>query len=203
MKKGCLIGCSGIVVVFVLLFIIGLVGAIRDTVNKNDEEKAKSVEEEIEKQKEYYLNSTKTEIKEVLEIYDQAWEEEWRPTFEAFSNGNANIYTVYNNLKNINEVYRDLSVSVKGIPVEELSKEHQEKLKSAFNDLSYACTSRQLASEKAMEMVDTNNFSPSLLEKLKNEVDTSDSHMLSAITTITSVELELGIIQEENQEATN
>lgn len=214
MKKFFMIGCSSIFGLFVFLFVLGLIATITDSSSEEGTEQviegeqgnAKSNEqvnsEGLEKQKEHYLTNIKPEIEKAMKIYDQAWEDGWVPTFEAISTGNANIYTAYDNLKIIKNVYRDLSVSVDKIPVDGLSKEHQETLKSALRDFSYASTSRQMASEKAMKMIDNNDYSPSTVEKIKNDISSSQSRMISAIASITSVELELGVIQEDEQ-ATN
>lgn len=157
------------------------------------EAKEKEKAKESEKQVEYFKTNAQPFINEVTSSYDKGWNDVWQPTFEAISAGNTDIYKAYENMKALKNYYRNLSTNMNNIPVEGLSKKHQKSLKGAMNDLSYAAVSRQMAAEKAMKMFDEGNYSPSHMDKIKSDIASADSRMLSAVVAITSVKAELGI----------
>lgn len=195
MKKGCLLGC---LIPFIL---IGVMGVIIQNVGKNAKEKAAAEEKTVEEQKEYYLNTVKPEIDKFIDSYDNMWEEGWEPNISGLSHPNVNINAVYNNLQIVKDTYMELSVTIGKIPLDGLNELNQEELKKALNYLSYAAVARQMAAEKAIEMVDQGNYSPSHLEKIQTDIASSVSHSNSAFPYIAAVELNLGVITlEENEE---
>lgn len=202
-KKILKFGCIG----FIGIFLIGLIGGIlgvvdnSDPVNtsSNDDSNQVSETDKLEQQKEYYMNNTKPKIEELTNMYDKIWNEGWRPTFEALSNSNVDIYAAYNNLKIVRDTYRELSKSFDSIPVEGLSDEHQETLKKAFREFSGAAVSRQIAAEKALEMIDERNYAPSHVNRIQDNIEHGDQQMMSSVLAITAVEMELGIIEIEQE----
>lgn len=157
------------------------------------EAKAKAEAEETEKQVEYFKSNTQPFIDEMTSYYDKGWNDVWKPTFEAISTGSTNVYQAYDNMKILKDYYRNLSTNMNNVPVEGLSKDHQKTLKKAFGDLSYAAVSRQMAADKAMKMFDEGNYSPSYMDKIKSDIASADSQMLSAVVAIATVKVELGI----------
>lgn len=200
MKKGLLIGCSIPIILIIGLVIYAFISAIVDTTTNN--EGNKDTEKSVEEQKEYYLKEIQPQIEKFKQDYDKIWVEGWQPTLEALSNSNVNVYAAYENLKVIKETYRSLSLEIDNITTDGLSEENKKKLKSGLTNLKYAAVSRQMAAEKAMDMVDENNYSPSHMEKIKKDISSSDSNLLSSVSTILSLEKELGIVaaQEKNTE---
>ncbi|WP_137744539.1 hypothetical protein [Robertmurraya siralis] len=197
-KFGCL-GAIGLMVGLVIIgFIIGEDPNDTTTSVEVDDNKSEDAKEVTASQKDFYLNKTKPKIEELTGMYDKIWDEGWKPTFEALSNGNANIYNAYDNLKIVRDTYRDLSGVFKSIPVDDLGKEHQKLLESAFSDLRYAAVARQIAAEKAMEMIDTGNYSPSFMDEIESQIKSADSQMISGVASIAIVESELGIIENSN-----
>lgn len=163
--------------------------------NKSTPEEAPSKDDELKKQKEYFVNNTQPAIDEWNKTFDKIWAEGWQPTFEAIGNGSRDVYTAYDNMKNVKESYKTLSMN-KSIPVEGLSKEHQEAVEEAMKNLAYAALSREMAAKKAMKMFDENDFSPSTMDKMKSDVSASDTYLLDGVVKITTIKSDLGLIEE-------
>ncbi|MGE7947197.1 hypothetical protein [Lysinibacillus sp. NPDC093688] len=218
-KGGCLKGC---LTLFILLAILGgLISAcfggedkdsskqatnISEEADKGSKEKtkevtaettkeAKSSDDKLAKQKDYFIKNTQPAIDEWTKSYDQLWNTYWKPTFEAIGNGSKDVYTAYDNMKALKAGYIELTLE-NSVPVEGLSKEQRKEVKDAMDQLTYAAASRQMAAEKAMKMFDESNFSPSQMDKIKSDITASDSQLLQGIVGITTIKQELGLIEE-------
>ena len=163
-------------------------------------EEAKAKEEaaakKLEEEKTYYLNNVKTKVDSQMSRYDEIWNTLWTPTFEGVSNGTVDIYTAYSNMKSIENQYNALYSSLGEIPEEGLSKENKELLAEFKSKMKSAALWRGNAAEKAQEMFDEGDYSPSSLEDMKTDISYADSEMISAVVSLTSLEMDLGVERE-------
>lgn len=168
---------------------------------KAEEEKAAAEKAEAEKdavaEKEYYLNEIKTKADTQMGMYDEAWSTLWVDTFNGVSDGSVDIFTAYTNMKQLKQRNETLQSSIPAIPDEGLSDEHKELLTEFKNQMVSAAQWRASASEKAMEMFDAGDFSPSEMDNILSEVKQADNEMINAVVSLTSLELELGVDREE------
>lgn len=209
-KGGCFKGCFTLILLFVIFgALIGAcfgddeastdqeAGEKKEVSTEASKKEGPSKEEELAKQKEYFTANTQPAIDEWTKVYDSLWNDGWKPTFEAISNGSRDVYTAYANMKTLEEGYGTLSVS-RSIPTEGLSKDHQKAVEEGMRQLAHAATARQMAAEKAMKMFDEGNLSPSQMDKITADVTAADSYLMDGVIKITTVKSELGLIEEEN-----
>ena len=160
-------------------------------------EEAKAAEEKaankLAEEKEYYLNEVKTQVDAQLGVYDQVWNDVWRPTFEGISNGTVNVYTAYDNAKAVENQYNALYSTFGDIPDKGLSKENKKLLSEFKSKMKSAAMWRGSAAERAQEMFDEGDYSPSSMEKLQADVGYADSEMMTAVLSLTSLETNLGV----------
>ena len=178
-----------------------------ETVEETAEEKAAREAEEakakeeaaakkLEEEKTYYLNNVKTKVDSQMSRYDEIWNTLWTPTFEGVGNGTMDVYTAYSNMKSLENQYNALYSSLGDIPEEDLSKENKELLAEFKSKMKSAALWRGNAAEKAQEMFDEGDYSPSSLEDMKTDISYADSEMISAVVSLTSLEMNLGVERE-------
>jgi len=160
------------------------------------EKKAKEEADKLAAEKEYYLNNVKTAIDTQLSMYDAAWSEIWQPTFEGVGNGTVSVYTAYENMKVLEQRYDTLYSSFDTIDGSGLSKDNKELLEEFKSNMKSATMWRSETAEKAREMFDEGDYSPSKLDKLNTYISYADSEIMKAALALTSIEMDLGLIEE-------
>lgn len=219
-KGGCLKGCLFTFIGFLIL--MGLLGACfggeedsssskKDEVavteakeKKEDSTKPKEKEvvkdtvtdeEKLEQEKKYYLENVKPKIETQMGMFDSAWDELWKPTFEGIGT-TVDVYTAYDNMKQLEQRYDTLYSSLPEIKGEKLSKENKKLLKEFTDGMRDASMWRGEAAEKAQKMFDSGDYSPSKMDDMKTDIAYADSTMMDAILAYTKLEISLGVIEE-------
>ena len=159
-------------------------------------EKEEKAADPIFTEREYYLNEVKPGIQDQLNLFDAAWSELWQPTFEAAGNGTLDAPAAYGNMKKVESHYDLLDATLSEIEGKELSKENKKHLKEFRVNIQSAARWRGEAAKHAKNMFDTGNYNPSQLEKIQEYVTTADSKMLSAVVSLSTIESNLGIVNE-------
>lgn len=175
--------------------------AKEDAEKKAEEARARKEKEDIEKaekekadaERALYIETLKPEIDLVMEKFDSVWADLWTETFEGVSNGTVDIYEGYESMKNLRYEYDLIQKEFESLPTDGLSTENQDLLKEFNDNLSTASYTRKIAAEQAMEMFDKSDFSPSTMDSILSEVETSDSIMLSGIVSLTQLEQNLDV----------
>lgn len=150
----------------------------------------------IATEREYYLNDVKPGIQDQLNLFDAAWSELWQPTFEAAGNGTLDAHAAYGNMKKVESHYDLLDATLGEIEGKKLSEENKKLLKEFRVNIQSAARWRGEAAKHAKKMFDTGNYNPSQLEKIQEYVTTADSKMLSAVVSLSTIESNLGIVNE-------
>lgn len=175
--------------------------AKEDAEKKAEEARARKEKEDIEKaekekadaERALYVETLKPEIDLVMEKFDSVWADLWTETFEGVSNGTVDIYEGYESMKNLRYEYDLIQKEFESLPTDGLSTENQDLLNEFNDNLSTASYTRKIAAEQAMEMFDKSDFSPSTMDSILSEVETSDSIMLSGIVSLTQLEQNLDV----------
>lgn len=171
-----------------------------DAKKKADEEKAAAEKAEAEKkklaEKDYYLKEIQPKADTQMGMYDEAWDSLWVTTFNGVSDGSVDIYTAYDNMKQLEQRYQTLQSSIPAIPSEGLSKDNKKTFTEFQNQMTSAARWRASIAQKAQEMFDTGDLSPSKMDEIKAEVSLADNEMINAVVSLTSLEMELGIERE-------
>lgn len=175
--------------------------AKEDAEKKAEEARARKEKEDIEKaekekadaERALYVETLKPEIDLVMEKFDSVWADLWTETFEGISNGTVDIYEGYESMKNLRYEYDLIQKEFESLPTDGLSTENQDLLNEFNDNLSTASYTRKIAAEQAMEMFDKSDFSPSTMDSILSEVETSDSIMLSGIVSLTQLEQNLDV----------
>lgn len=167
---------------------------------KAEEEKAAAEKAEAEQkktaEKEYYLKEIQPKADTQMGMYDEAWDSLWVTTFNGVSDGGMDVYAAYENMKQLEQRYETLKVSIPAIPSEGLSKENKKTFTEFQDRMVSAARWRASIAQKAQEMFDTGDLSPSKMDEIKSEVAQADNEMISAVVSLTSLEMELGIERE-------
>jgi hypothetical protein len=158
-----------------------------DPKKKEEEEKAK-----IEQVKQAYQSEIRPEIDNHIKVYDDNWNNIWKPTMDAIANGSTDYYTAYNNMQVIKDNYqggRNLIVD----PVEGMDKADKDLLKTYESKMGEAFTFRVMAVEMAQDGFNTGEMSPEDVNQMQLYIQMADSSMLEAVVAITTIEVSLGI----------
>lgn len=164
---------------------------------KAAEEKEKT--DKLAAEKEYYTTKIDPMVNQQMEAYDKGWNEYWITTFEGVGNGTVNAYTAYDNMKVLKQHYDNLYSAYNQMEAPELSKENEKLFDTFTSKMQSAAMWRGEAVEKAQEMFDTGDASPSKLDEMKKDVAYADNEMMQAAIALTSLKMELGLLEEETQ----
>ena len=179
--------------------------ATREATNKAEAEKkakavadakAKEKSDKLAAEKEYYMNEIDSKVTTQLNMYDAAWNEYWVTTFEGISDGTVDVYTAYDNMKNLEQRYDTLYSSIGAIDASGLSKENEKQFKEFVKKMKSAAISRGMAAEKGQKMFDKGDYSPSKFDKMKADVSYADNEMMQAAVALTMLKSNLGMLEE-------
>lgn len=155
----------------------------------------KTIEEaRIKKVKEAFLKEIKPELNNHTKVYDDNWNNVWKPTMDAIANGSTDYYTAYKNMQVILDNYeggRMLSMD----PVEGMTKEDKKLLNQYAENMRYAFTFRCMAVEVAQEGFNAGTMSPEQLNKLETNIQMADQSMIEAVSAITVLQQSYGITE--------
>ena len=157
---------------------------------------AKKAADKLAAEKKLYLTDVKPKVDTMISLYDKAWNELWKPTFEGLGT-TVDVYTAYNNMKQLEQRYDSLYKTIGSIDGSGLSKENEEKFNEFKTNMKNAAMWRAEAAEKARKMFDEGNYSPSKFDKVKTDVSYADNEMMKAILSLTSLEMALGVDRKE------
>lgn len=175
---------------------------VKSDAESKAETDAKAAAEEKEKadkltaEKEYFLNEVEQKVNEQLSMYDTVWNELWVSSFNGVGDGSMSVYTAYDNAKKLEDYYNSLSISIGKIEATKLSEENEKLFKEFQSKMKDAALWRGMAAEKAQKMFDSRDVSPSKLNELKEDVSYADNQMMLAAIALTSLKMELGLIEE-------
>lgn len=158
--------------------------------------KAKEKSDKLAAEKEFYLNEIDSKVTAQLGMYDAAWNEYWVTTFEGISDGTVDVYTAYDNMKNLEQRYDTLYASIGAIDASGLSKENEKQFKEFAKKMKSASMSRAMAAEKGQKMFDKGDYSPSKFDEMKSDVSYADNEMMQAAVALTMLKSNLGILEE-------
>ena len=71
-----------------------------------EKDKAQTEAEAKEKTKQAYLDEIKPQVDQHTKVYDDNWNNIWKPTMDAIANGSTDFYTAYNNMQAIKDNYQ-------------------------------------------------------------------------------------------------
>lgn len=169
------------------------------------EAEAKKAAEEKEKadklvaEKEYYLKELDAKVTTQMSEYDTIWNKYWIETFNGVSDGSINVYGAYDNMKSLEQSYDNLYLAFGEIKADGLSKENEKLFKEFISEIQSAATGRAIVAENAQKMFDEGDLSPSKLDKIKQDVAYADGRMMQAAVALTSLKMELGLIEESEE----
>lgn len=171
---------------------------VEDAIAKEEKERNKKdakaeAAQKSAAEKEYYAAEIQPKVDTQMGMYDEAWDTLWVPTFNGISDGSMDVYTAYENMKQLEQRYETLQSSIPAIPDEKLSKENKKTFSEYRDQMSTAAMLRASAAKKAQDMFDKGDYSPSSMDEVKVDIESADSQMLSAIVSLTSLEMKLGI----------
>lgn len=175
---------------------------VEDAIAKEEKERDKKdakaeAAQKSAAEKEYYAAEIQPKVDTQMGMYDDAWDTLWVPTFNGISDGSVDVYTAYDNMKQLEQRYETLQSSIPAIPDEKLSKENKKTFSEYRDQMANAAMLRASAAKKAQAMFDKGDYSPSSMDEVKVDIESADSQMLSAIVSLTSLEMKLGIEREE------
>lgn len=165
-----------------------------DAEKKSKDEVAKKTAASAEK--DYYLKEVEPQINGVMGVYDRIWTDFWQATFTGLGNGTVDVYTAYENMKEIEHRYTALGKQISNINGDKLSKENKKLLDEFKSELSDAASLRRSSGNEAKKVIDKGTFSPSEMDKLKTMVSYSDNSMMNAIISKTTIDMNLGLLEE-------
>lgn len=157
---------------------------------------AKKDADKLAAEKKYYLTDVKPKVDTMMSLYDKAWNELWKPTFEGLGT-TVDVYTAYGNMKQLEQRYDSLYKTIGSIDGSGLSKENEEKFNEFKTNMKNAAMWRGEAAEKARKMFDEGNYSPSKFDKVKTDVSYADNEMMLAILALTTLEMALDVDRNE------
>lgn len=157
---------------------------------------AKKAADKLAAEKKSYLTEVKPKVDTMMSLYDKAWNELWKPTFEGLGT-TVDVYTAYGNMKQLEQRYDSLYKTIGSIDGSGLSKENEEKFNEYKTNMKNAAMWRGEAAEKARKMFDEGNYSPSKFDKVKTDVSYADNEMMKAILALTTLEMSLGVDRDE------
>jgi len=161
-------------------------------VKAEEEKKTK----EAAAEKDYYSKEVVPQLDGVIGVYDRIWTDIWQPTFEGLANGSVDVYTAYENMKEVEQRYTALGTQISNVNGDKLSKENKKLLNEFKSELSSAASLRRSSGKQAKKMIDKGTFSPSELDKVMTTVGYSDGPMLSAVVSKTTMDMNLGLLDE-------
>ncbi|MEK4715320.1 hypothetical protein [Sporosarcina sp. FSL K6-5500] len=164
------------------------------------EAKAKTEAEKKEKkasiEKDYYSKEVSPQIDGSMASYDLIWSELWVPTFEGIADGSVDVYTAYENMKQLELRYGALNDQISNINGDKLSKDNKKQLTEFKSNLKDAALTRKSAGNEAKKMMDKGTFAPSEIDKVMSTVGYADAPMLSAVINKTALDVGFGLIKE-------
>lgn len=167
-----------------------------NTLNTKKKKEEPKIDPDAEKKnnKDLYVNKVKTEIDDVMGIYDRIWSDIWVPTFTRLSKNEISQLDAYQNMEKIKIRYDALSQQIMNIKVpNDLPKEDKKKIESFKDNLSDAATIREVAAKDAAKMIDKADFAPSKVTDLEKTVKSADSYLLKAVANISEIEMKYGV----------
>lgn len=157
---------------------------------------AEKKEKEAVAEKEYYINEVSPQIEVIMGVYDRIWSDIWQPTFEGLGNGSVDVYTAYQNMKDVEARYDALRQQIINLDGDKLSKDNKKLLKDFKTSLGEAASLKGSAASKAKKMFDKGDFAPSEIDKIMATVGYADTPMMNAAVSKVSIDVNLGIVAE-------
>lgn len=191
--------------VFAFVIVIGMSSSDKNvtpavTTTSTQSVEVKEVEKKennLEKQKEVF-SAWYTNLMADTKKVDEDWII-WEKTFTALGNGTIDRYQAYSNLKALSSLMYSHHMKFQNYSIPtELSKEQQDKLKKSMEALSSWTYYRQEACDNMNELLDNNNFKPSELDKIKNQISRGDSLMMGGLTSLLKIQYDLGLLEKSN-----
>lgn len=156
------------------------------------EQKEKEAAEKLVKEKEYYINDLQSLVDTQMKYFDDDWSRLWTTTFEQIGT-TMDVYTAYANMKELNNLYTNQYNVINNLKAEGLSKENGKLFDEFKEGMKGALLMRTSAAEKAMELFDEGDYSPSNLDKLKTDIEAGDTQMMLGLVSLVSLETNLGV----------
>ncbi len=171
-----------------------------------EEEKQRQKEAEAEKAeadaankaKEYYETNVQPQMVNYIAEYDLIWDELWAPTFNGIADGSVDVYTAYNNLGDLEELYRKLERNIADIKTDKKAqgKDDSDRVSSMRSNFANGAAMRKEAAKQARKMLDKGDFSPSEMEKIMDTISLSDNNTLQALAIKAELEMKYGLLDE-------
>lgn len=193
---------KGIGIVFVILMAIGVIfGDDSDSDSPTDSQQSSQENKVIETSAKGNSEAAKQDFlawqKEILSIHQVADDamKQYQQIMVAMGEGEKDIYSAYSDVNNIKDTVSGAWHAIGKVKVpESLSKEHQKQLKEAQTDLQTGLFSKMEGLKQVLKFLDEQK--PSYVEEAKDNFAMSEQFMLSGITRLTGVKMDLGLLEE-------
>lgn len=141
------------------------------------------------------FDSWEEQYRQQSKMMDEALET-WKNIFQNLTDGKVSEYAAYDELrvleKQLGNIFsRDFTDSVESI--ESLSEGQRDLLKDAFEDMFTAIYFRQEATRAALRFFD--NPIPGNAQKIKDNMELSDSCIVDSAAKVAKIKLELGLLE--------
>ncbi len=190
-------GCLSLLVAFFFIFsFFSSCGSSKKEPSPIQEKPATSTSqvspEELKKQQAEFL-AWNSQVQSDIEAFDSTWSE-WKKTFDGLSNGSINHQEALAKFKAISSKMDALSTKFyKYSPPTSLSKEDKDILEGATCLLANMSTSRKIAADKAIKMINEQDYTPKKTSDILLSIKNSDEDMLHGIVAIKQIKSKLSL----------
>ena len=130
------------------------------------------------------------QMDDIITEYDRIWNTHWK---QAFAGNTSDSFTLSNEMKEVQEQYDELILTIDEIDIpDEFSHDQQKEVKEFKDYFILSSSHRQEAAEEAQLMFDDNNINEYTIGEIEDIVHKSDESLLQAITSYTLLKENLG-----------
>lgn len=144
-------------------------------------------------EKEYFTNEIDQVVSAQMKLFDAAWADNFAGTFNGVADGSIDRFTAYDDMKTLKNQLSTVRKTIKDIDASGLSDENKELFETFQREFNSMILWRDGAVKIAQEVFDSNDASPSKMDKIKEEIALGDSDMMKAVIAYTQIKTNLGI----------
>ena len=159
---------------------------------RQQEEAKKAKEDKVANAKKYAKDFAPITQMQISNI-DTHWDNLWKATFDGVGNGTMDNFTAYTNMVDLSKKYDGFKDSVNNMETPEYFDDKDRELLEKYKDnLSTMLSTRQEGIEKAKEVFDKNELTPSDVQEIKEKGELSQSFMMDGLAALTELNSRYG-----------